>query len=144
MKLYLRISSKRTVIPAKQFLTAQAIFDQATIQENGKDILKLIQSNEFCVWYKDARDGAKKREQERKAIAQLSSLNCDEWVSGLLEIIYGIRCNMVHGEKDFRSNQKRILKPCICVIEKLNDLIIEKFQNDDANSATCSPRENAL
>ena len=138
--LKVKKDSEKAIAAAKAFLTSEAIFRENAIKTMGNEIRHLIETKEFYVWDKIA-DKADRNEQ---AVEQMYSSESDAWVNGLLKIIYGVRCNMFHGEKDFLGNQKKILKPCICVIEKLNDLIIQKFQNDDENSAACSPRENAL
>jgi hypothetical protein len=127
----------KAVAAAKAFLTSEAILAEQMVTSGRDEILNLIQLKEFYIW-KEQTD------YQCEPVKKLRSPNPNEQIDGLLEIIYGVRCNLFHGEKEFLGNQKRILKPCICVIEKLNGLIIEKFQRDDANSAACSPRRNAL
>ena len=130
-------NKNKAVAAAKAFLTSEAILAEQIITSGRDEILSLIQRREFYIWKEQA-------DYQCETVKKLSSPNPSEQIDGLLEIIYGVRCNMFHGEKEFLGNQKRILKPCICVIEKLNDLIIERFQRDDASSAACSPRGNTL
>ena len=136
---YLRLErdKNKAVAAAKAFLTSEAILAELTVKSCSDEILNLIQRKEFYIWKEQS-------DYQSEPVMKLSSPNPNEHIDGLLEIIYGVRCNMFHGEKEFLGNQKIILKPCICIIEKLNDLIIQKFQNDDENSAARPPRENAL
>jgi len=103
----------------KKLLGARAIFDDAVIRRNGEEIRTLIESKTFYV-----RDGV----WDKNRIEKLATKDPECWVKGLLEIIYGIRCNTFHGSKNFDDCQKVVLAPCIRVIERLNDMIIKNLR----------------
>lgn len=111
-------------------LTSEAILAERTVKNCSDEILNLIQQKQFYVWKEQS-------DCQSEPVKKLSSPNPNEQIDGLLEIIYGVRCNMFHGEKAFDGSQKQILKPCIHVIEKLNDLIIEKIKTDGLCPAAC-------
>ena len=114
---------KKAILVARIFLTSDAIYREKTIRNNGDEILRLIKAEEFFIW-------DKKSDCKHPAVIQLGSSKSDEWVAGLLKIIYGVRCNMFHGEKDFPGNQKPFLTPCIYIVEKMNDMVIAKLQTN--------------
>lgn len=103
---------------AKRFLGAGRIFADPVIRQNGDKIRSLIEAETFYI-----RD----KTWDAHRIKMLTPTDPEQWVNGLLEIIYGIRCNMFHGQKEFDESQKAILDPCIAVIERLNELFIEKL-----------------
>ena len=103
---------------AKKFLGAHAIFADPVIRQNGDKIRTLIEAKTFYI-----RD----KVWDSKKVEKLNSADPEQWVKGLLEIIYGIRCNTFHGQKAFDERQSAILDPCIGVIERLNDILIEKI-----------------
>jgi len=131
-RCHLRLQGdKNTAIAAaKGFLTSKVIVVDKIIHDCSIEISTLIQRNEFYVWNENS-------DSRSEPVKNLRSPNPDEQVDGLLKIIYGIRCNMFHGEKEFVARQCKILTPCIRVIEKLNDLIIEKMKADGLSWATC-------
>ncbi len=48
-------------------------------------------------------------------------------VQSILEILYGIRCNMFHGSKDFKDDQIKLLIPAIKLLEELNKTLYNKL-----------------
>ena len=110
--------SEKAAKAAWKLLGASAIFADPVIHQGGEKIRTLIKSDTFYV-----RD----QTWDKQRIAKLTSTVPEQWVSGLLEIVYGIRCNTFHGRKSFEEFQKTILNPCIDVIERLNDMLIEKI-----------------
>jgi hypothetical protein len=45
----------------------------------------------------------------------------------VLEFVYAVRCNTLHGSKDFDAPQRRVLRPCIQVVERLITLLQTKL-----------------
>jgi hypothetical protein len=119
-KLELDKDCEKATKAAKKFLGASAIFADATICQNAKKIQTLIRSKTFYI-RNDVWDGER--------IKKLDSADPEQWVIGLLEIVYRIRCNTFHGQKSFDDGQREILGPCIAVVERLNDMLIEKMHS---------------
>ena len=103
----------------RKYLGAKTIFTDSTIQENTQKIKSLISDEIFYI-----RDAV----WDAHRIEKLNSLDEESWSKGLLEIIYKIRCNAFHGSKQFKENQKQILVPCICIVERINEMVIEKIK----------------
>lgn len=103
----------------RKLLGADCLYKNPVLQKNAGDLVSLFEGGIFYI-----REGVWDAERVRK-------LKCEDppqWVKGLLEVIYQIRCNIFHGGKEFKEEQVAILKPCIAIIEELNDLIFEKIQ----------------
>lgn len=52
-----------------------------------------------------------------------------DWGISLLWVMYKIRCNLFHGEKDFLNKQKATVRACSNLIEMISDQIIQKLAN---------------
>ena len=57
----------------------------------------------------------------------------DDWkrAKAILEFVHAVRCNTVHGGPNFDRVQIEVLKPCITVLSKLNDLLSKKLFCDE-------------
>lgn len=130
LQLTSKKEKERATIPAKDFLTGKTIFEEPSIIENGNDILDFIRRKEFYFRNEDL-------DWKSEPVKKMESSIPDEWTTGLLEIIYVIRCNMFHGDKEFIGNQRRILTPCIRVIEQLNKLIVTKLETNAGSPPVC-------
>ena len=109
---------KKATKAAKKLLGAETIFNDRLIRQNGDKICHLVKTKTFYI-----RD----KVWDEQKIKKLTSTDPEQWVKGLLEIVYGIRCNTFHGQKSFEESQKSILGPCIAITERLNDMLIEKM-----------------
>ena len=102
----------------RKFLGAQILFGDEDLQREAKALVELINQRIFYV-----RDTA----WDAERVAKLRTSDPEQWSKGLLEIVYKIRCNTFHGQKRFEPQQCLILQPCIRVLERLNDKLIEKL-----------------
>jgi nickel-dependent lactate racemase len=96
------------------------IFNDRAIKEDAGKITNLISNGTFYI-----RETA----WDSERIEKLDSQDEETWSKGLLEIIYQIRCNTFHGAKSFTDNQKRILIPCIKIVERINGMVIDKIKS---------------
>jgi len=71
----------------------------------------------------------KDTEWDRKRMDAINSNQDNRVAKAILELIYGVRCNMFHGSKEFIQMQKEILNPCIIILEKVNKLLFDKLTN---------------
>lgn len=113
-----RGDEERATNVARKFLGAAAIAEDAGIRTNACAIKRLVESGIFYI-RESAWDAAR--------IEKLRSNDPEQWSKGLLEIVYKIRCNTFHGRKSFQESQRDILIPCIKILRRLNDMMIEKL-----------------
>lgn len=104
---------------ARRFLDAKILFEDEILRKESKRLLDLIEKRTFYIrgfpW-------------DVERIAKLKSNDPEQWSKGLLEVVYGIRNNTFHGQKQFVPRQRLILVPCIRVLEHLNDKLIERLE----------------
>ena len=105
------------------FLGSKAIASDSEIKANATKIQKLGEAG---------RLNLKNPRWDLKQIEKLASNDPEQFSSGVLEIMYGIRCNLFHGEKPIEERQQLILTPCVRILLRLNDLMIEKLHTNQA------------
>lgn len=109
---------QRSIQVARRFLGADLIATDQDIRRSADQLKSLVMQEVFylrgATW-----DSAR--------VAGLDSTDNEQWVKCLLEVLYQIRCNTFHGRKPFHEKQKRILLPCIAILRRINDLMIDKL-----------------
>lgn len=103
------------------------------ILENSRDDISRIKSlwlsNAFHVLDKD--DKGEICSKERKLKQVLSAPKDDsEFLKTILELIYDVRCNMFHGDKDHTHNQIIILNPLCRILDNINSIVLKMFHKD--------------
>ncbi len=102
----------------KQYLGSEGFCENTIIKKESSKIIELIQDGEF--YLKDERIDA-------ELVKKVSSSNHEEKTKGILEIIYFVRCNLFHGQKSFTEDQKRLLLPCIVILEEINKIVFNSI-----------------
>jgi hypothetical protein len=64
---------------------------------------------------------------DKKLLKNVQSANVQDKCKGILEMLYFIRCNLFHGQKEFTDSQKAILIPCIEILQILNAIIFDSL-----------------
>ena len=101
--------------------TSTALFQDSTIQTAINE-LKVVIPNKFYI---------KDLAWDRKRMDKINSGKFNITVTkALLELIYGVRCNMFHGNKEFKPIQIEILNPCIKILEKINEILFEQLKTN--------------
>lgn len=116
---------------ARKFLGAAAIAEDAEIITNALAIKELVESGTFYI---------RESVWDTTTVEKLRSNDPEQWSKGILEIVYKIRCNTFHGQKSFQESQRNILIPCIKILQRLNDMIIEKLDPNQRFQSTRSPQ----
>lgn len=71
--------------------------------------------------------GERQPDDDVDLLNRLRSKNSSEKVLAILEFIYSVRCNMMHGQKDFSTRQLKLLCPTIILLRKLCTLLHRKL-----------------
>ena len=106
-------------------MCASVIAEDTEIRSNIDDVKELLIPDRFYIRSRES-------EWDHEQIKKLSSDDSDQYCEGVLGILYGIRCNIFHGEKPVEEPQKQILIPCVKIMRRLNDLMIEKLHTNQA------------
>lgn len=113
------VSSTQYVV---NFLSASRIIDTLT-KKNQADIEQIELLIEMEVFYIKIKNGERQRDKDQELLARLKSKNEEKKAIAILEVIYHVRCNMVHGSKDFQEYQKALLIPLTNILNSLLDLL---------------------
>jgi len=72
-------------------------------------------------------------EWDKKRIDGVASKTGNRTGKAVLELIYGIRCNMFHGGKNFEADQKHILISSTIILRKVNELLFRRLEQGNEN-----------
>jgi hypothetical protein len=114
----IKADRKASAQVARKFLGAQTLFDDNVIHRQSETLVELIESHAFYI-----RDTV----WDAERVKGLKTTDPEQWSESLLGVVYQIRCNTFHGQKRFEPEQRQILKPCIQILERLNEKLIEKL-----------------
>jgi len=110
---------------AKEYKDKKAVKDDIKLcrdfQDKIDEITNLLKTGQFYVVEDD-------RDENGKIIRKLESVNdINQRASGILEVIYGVRCNLFHGKKLFQPSQEKILSPLNSLLEGIIKKIYAKL-----------------
>lgn len=86
-------------------------------------MIKPVEDDEFYIYGNDNKDDFK-----NDAVIILKIKEDINNYGAILNFIYGIRCNMFHGEKQIIGEQIKLLDPPNIIMEKLLDVLIKTSQ----------------
>jgi hypothetical protein len=88
-----------------------------------------IKNDEFSIKL-DMLDGTKDVTANVTLLEKLESTSKNTHINAITDIIYSVRCNIFHGQKQFKENQLSVLKPVTILLEKLVNLLFNKLKNE--------------
>jgi hypothetical protein len=113
-----------------KFVGGSELWRQLEGQQNVKEAISnlenILVSQAFYITL-DASTGNPKLEADKLLLSELRSASPDSKATSLLQILYRIRCNLVHGRKQFVPYQKIILDPSNIIIRKLINILMTKL-----------------
>ena len=89
-----------------------------TLIENGTFYIKLSMPH-----------GKRQLHKDQVLLKELKSNGAKTKVSAILDLIYSVRCNMVHGNKGFDPIQVQLLNPVTIILRKIIETLFEKLRN---------------
>lgn len=72
-------------------------------------------------------NGIPQKERDKNLLKNLENSNNYLNLLGLLGILYNLRCNLFHGQKQFSEIQKMVMIPAVTALEKINKTLIQKM-----------------
>lgn len=118
-------SKKATELPIK-LLGAERIMNNWRNCADEIELIKDLIRNE--TFYINLKHGERQRNEDLKILSFLNSKKIDQQVKGILQVIYFVRCNLVHGHKNFVQYQEILLTPLIKLLRKLMDILKEGLE----------------
>jgi len=109
-----------------EFLDADSLSFNFT--KNQKEIDNICMLIENRVFHINLADGEPREATDKQLLENLRSTAQDVKVKAVLSVIYNVRCNIVHGYKDFEEYQRLIVEPLITLIESVLELFKKEFE----------------
>lgn len=109
------------------FIGANQIINKINTNELNAEINNIAQLIQDEVFHIKINWGRRERTSDLKIMNKLRSNNNDEKARGLLEVIYYVRCNLVHGHKQFENYQRDLLIPLTNILSSINELIFDRL-----------------
>lgn len=117
-----------------QYLGASEIITQIDNDASAKDALAtlahLIENEEFYIRL-DMVTGNRQREKDVELLGALRSPCNAKRASAILQALYSIRCNMLHGHKGFNEVQCELLRPASVLLGKIVAILREKLRQEN-------------
>lgn len=108
------------------FLDSQVILDSLIENGNQHDIdssLNLIGK----VFNINLANGDPQEETDKQLVANLKSVDTEIKTKAVLSLIYNVRCNIIHGYKDFQEYQRLLVEPLINMLQTMTGLFKSKL-----------------
>lgn len=109
-----------------EFLGADSLTSR--FNENQKEIDDLCMLIENQIFHINLVDGEPSEETDRQLLENLKSNSPEVKCKAVLSAIYNVRCNIVHGYKDFQEYQRLIVEPLVKLLESVIELLKKKFE----------------
>jgi|LSQX01.3.fsa_nt_gb hypothetical protein len=113
---------KLAVDTALRLLGAEAIANDEIIQSSVRTIVWMMKNEQFHLVAPYTEDATN---WDSDLLERLESDCPERYADGVLEMIYQVRCNLFHGEKAYRNFQEVFLRPCVAIIRRVNEMIME-------------------
>ncbi len=92
-------------------------------------IKNLIRDERFYIKL-DMMTGNPQPDKDKQLLQDLESRCLEKRGKAILDILYSIRCNMFHGHKGFDKVQVDILRPTVCLLRKIVEVLHVKLTEE--------------
>ena len=117
-----------------QYLGASEFLAQIDNDANANNALAtlahLIENEEFYIRL-DMVTGNRQLDKDGELLTELRSTNKTERASAILQALYSIRCNMLHGHKGFNEIQCKLLCPALVLLSKTIAILRTKLRQEN-------------
>jgi hypothetical protein len=104
-----------------ELLTGKAILDNLQANNCNDDIQDIIRLMEQQLFHIKLKDGEWQEDQDAIILENLKSSDSDVKATAMLQVVYLVRCNLVHGSKDYEQHQLLLLEPLTRILRSIID-----------------------
>ena len=109
------------------FLGADNIMNRINENNNLKEIEAICNLLENKVFYINLDNGEPNEVFDLEVLQNLKSQNIETKIKAISSVIYNVRCNIIHGYKDFQEYQRLIVEPLIILLLDILSVFKEKI-----------------
>jgi hypothetical protein len=114
-----------------QYVGSKSFIENLFNDEQSKTDLDIIcdMINENLFYINIDWLGYRKQKLDSKLLSSLYSKNKGTKAKAILSLLYRIRCNIIHGHKDFTERQENLLIPVNNLLRKTVEIVYNKILN---------------
>lgn len=91
---------------------------------------RILEEHQFFIMLHPVT-GERQAGEDEQLLDRLNAAGQGERIAAILEFIYCVRCNMIHGQKDFTDIQIVLLQPTTKLLQKVCELLYRKLLEHD-------------
>lgn len=110
-----------------QFLGANQFLDELAVNNLGTDVDSIINLIEQETFHIKINHGQYDRNEDLKILSELRSTNEQKKAIAILKVVYYVRCNIFHGNKDFQEYQRLIVEPLTRILLTINPFLYNRL-----------------
>ena len=95
------------------------------------ELIRILSNNEFFIKLHPV-SGQRQIGKDEELLFKIRSGSSANKAKGILEFIYQVRCNMMHGQKDFSDRQIALLQPTNILLHKICGILYTKLDETDS------------
>jgi hypothetical protein len=111
-----------------QFLGATNLLNLLYDNDCANDIKGIINLIDQETFYIKIRYGQRQRNEDLKLLSDLNSINHNKKAIAILQVLYHVRCNIFHGNKDFQEYQRILVEPLFKILQIINNELFSRLQ----------------
>lgn len=110
-----------------QCLGANALLTEFASNNLESEIDAIINLIEQEVFHIKINHGQYDRKEDLKILSDLRSVNKQKKAIAILKVVYHVRCNIFHGNKDFQEYQRLIVEPLTRILSIINPFLYNRL-----------------
>lgn len=110
---------KRAIYFVRDYVGAQNIIDNLKHDKQIKSVVEIADLINKKVFHINLQDGQGQEHTDEALATNLLSEDVEIKTKAILNLIYNVRCNIVHGHKDFQEYQRLLIEPIIGILRTL-------------------------
>ncbi|MFD2697760.1 hypothetical protein ACFSQ0_07120 [Mesonia sediminis] len=119
---------KKATFFVRDYLGAENIIKDLKNENQNKSINEIADLINKNVFHINLNDGQGQEKTDLELATNLLNDDAEIKSKAVLSLIYNVRCNIVHGHKDFQEYQRLLLEPLIGILKTIVNSLINKLK----------------
>ncbi|RJE75218.1 hypothetical protein [Reichenbachiella sp. MSK19-1] len=110
---------KRATFFVRDYVGAENIIDNLKKDKQIKSVIEIADLINKKVFHINLQDGKGQEKTDIELATNLLSEDAEIKSKAILGLVYNVRCNIVHGHKDFQEYQRLLMEPIIGILRTI-------------------------